>query len=115
MNRALAALLLFVIIYFFIRKISADTVEVIDETPQPHQPLLQEHVAYYAKLDANGKAKFEKLVNDFLGYVHIEGVGTEVTELDKLLIASSAVIPIFGFGDGWKYKNLTNVILYPDT
>ena len=31
-----------------------------------------------------------------------------------MLVASSAVIPIFGFPD-WKYKNLTNVILYPDT
>jgi Mlc titration factor MtfA (ptsG expression regulator) len=116
MNIALAALLLIVIIYFFVRKKSADLVEVIDEeSPEPHQPLLQQHVPYYAKLDEAGKAKFEKLVNEFLGYVRIEGVGTEVTELDKLLIASSAVIPIFGFGDGWKYKNLTNVILYPDT
>jgi len=115
MNIALAALLLVVIVYFFIRKKSADPVEVIEEAPEPHQPLLQEHIAYYAKLDDNGKAKFEKLVNEFLGYVRIEGVGTEVTELDKLLIASSAVIPIFGFGDSWKYKNLTNIILYPDT
>jgi Mlc titration factor MtfA (ptsG expression regulator) len=30
------------------------------------------------------------------------------------MIASSAVIPIFGFKD-WEYRNLTNVILYPDT
>ncbi|MDB5024179.1 MAG: hypothetical protein JWP78_1934 [Mucilaginibacter sp.] len=44
----------------------------------------------------------------------IEGVGTAITDLDRILIASSAVIPIFGLPD-WKYKNLTNVILYPDT
>jgi MtfA peptidase len=76
--------------------------------------LLSEHVAYYQGLDDAGKARFEKLVSEFLQYVRIEGVGTTVTELDKMLVASSAVIPIFGFPD-WKYRNLTNVILYPDT
>jgi Mlc titration factor MtfA (ptsG expression regulator) len=65
-------------------------------------------------LDDSEKARFETLVNEFLQYVHIEGVGTEVTDLDKVYIASSAVVPIFGF-PGWKYRNLTNVILYPDT
>jgi len=41
-------------------------------------------------------------------------VHTVVDELDKLLVASSAVIPIFGF-DGWHYYNLRNVLLYEDT
>jgi Mlc titration factor MtfA (ptsG expression regulator) len=31
-----------------------------------------------------------------------------------VFIAASAVIPIFGFPE-WRYQNLTNVILYPDT
>jgi Mlc titration factor MtfA (ptsG expression regulator) len=30
------------------------------------------------------------------------------------MVASSAVIPIFGFKD-WTYRNITNVLLYPDT
>ncbi|OKS87915.1 M90 family metallopeptidase [Mucilaginibacter polytrichastri] len=116
MNIALAALLLVVIVYFLIRKkTTANTTEVIDDEPDTHEPLLEQHVAYYARLDEAGKAKFETKVNNFLQYVHIEGVGTEITELDKILVASSAVIPIFGFGEDWKYKNLTNVILYPDT
>ena len=33
-------------------------------------------------------------------------------DLDRVLIASSAVIPIFHFED-WKYKNLSEVLLYP--
>lgn len=81
---------------------------------EDHRDLLQANVAWYQKLDAAGKAKFERLVNDFLNDTRIEGVGTEITHLDRVLVASSAVIPIFGF-PGWKYKNLTNVILYPDT
>lgn len=50
----------------------------------------------------------------FLSAVRIEGVGTEISDLDRALIAASAVIPIFGFPE-WRYQNLTNVILYPDT
>ena len=115
MNIALGALLLVVIVYFFLRKKSSPAVDVIEESPKTYQPLLQEHIAYYAKLDDAGKAKFEKLITEFLGYVRIEGVGTEVSDVDRILIASSAVIPVFGFGEDWKYKNLTNVILYPDT
>ncbi len=33
---------------------------------------------------------------------------------DKLLVASSAIIPIFSFPD-WKYSNLMEVLLYPDS
>lgn len=79
-----------------------------------YKVLLNEHIRYYQLLDDKEKGRFEKLVNEFLQYVRIEGVGTEVTDLDKVYIAASAVVPIFGFPD-WKYRNLTNVILYPDT
>jgi Mlc titration factor MtfA (ptsG expression regulator) len=76
--------------------------------------LLDTHVDYYHKLDANEKRRFELKVGSFLSNVNIEGVGTDITDMDRVLIASSAVIPIFGLGD-WEYRNLTNVILYPDT
>lgn len=79
-----------------------------------YKALLQEHVEYYQKLDGPTKLRFETRVQEFLGYVRIEGVGADITDLDKVLIASSAVIPIMGFPD-WKYRNLTNVIVYPDT
>ena len=48
----------------------------------------------------------------FLSHVTIDGVGTPVDDLDKVLVASSAIIPIFGFAD-WGYP-LTNVLLYQD-
>lgn len=79
-----------------------------------YRPLLIEHVDYYQKLAGPEKKRFEQLVYEFLQSVTIEGVGTRITDLDRVLIASSAVIPVFGLGD-WKYTNLTNVVLYPDT
>ena len=85
-----------------------------EKIPGTYRAILSEKVEYYQKLDKADQAKFEKRLDEFLGDVHIEGVGTEITDIDRVLIASSAVIPIFGFPD-WKYKNLTNIILYPDT
>jgi len=78
-----------------------------------YRELLQEHVAFYSKLDNAGKIKFENKIKDFLSYVRITAVNTEMTELDKILVASSAVIPVFGFN--WHYYNLSHVLLYDDT
>lgn len=75
---------------------------------------LRENVGYYLDLSSEKQLAFEAKLIDFLGNVKVEGVGFEVQTNDKLLVACSAVIPIFGFDD-WKYTNLTNVVLYPDT
>jgi len=98
--------------FFFTRKRKAIIPNEHASTIYP--PLLNEHVDYYFRLGAEEKQRFEKLLYKFLADVTVEGVGTTITDLDRVLIASSAIIPIFGLGD-WKYKNLTNVILYPDT
>lgn len=79
-----------------------------------YQSVLDTYVDYFRKLNESDKTKFMAMVDDFLQYIRIEGVETQITAIDRILIAASAVIPIFGFPD-WKYKNLTNVILYPDT
>ena len=76
--------------------------------------LLETNVDYYRDLDIKEKKRFESHIARFMQYVNIEGVGLEITDLDRVLVASSAVIPVFALGD-WEYPNLTNVILYPDT
>lgn len=76
--------------------------------------LLQEHVLFYRSLNDKEKTKFEEKLKEFLGYVRITGVNTTVEDLDRLLVAASAVIPIFGF-PAWKYYNLREVILYPES
>lgn len=78
--------------------------------PVTYPQLLQQHVSYYQSLTDDTKRLFEERVNQFLHHVKIEGIGTEINDLDKVLVASSAVIPIFGFAD-WQYP-LTNVLLY---
>ena len=81
------------------------------QLPDGYTNLLQEHVAFYRSLDDAGKMRFAEKIKEFLGYVRIKGVNTNVDDLDRLLIASSAVIPIFGFPE-WRYYNLRDVLLY---
>ncbi|WP_426671905.1 zinc-dependent peptidase [Mucilaginibacter sp. McL0603] len=104
----LAAVLVYII--FFRKKV----VKAAEIAGVNYDELLDVHVPFYRFLELNEKNRFEKRVREFFREVRIEGVGTEVTDVDRVLIAASAVIPIFGFPE-WKYKNLTNVILYPDT
>lgn len=107
------SILLILIAAYFIFKKKKRTIQT-QSIPAINQ-LLDTHVSFYHKLIPKEKKRFETRVHDFLNdEVNIEGVGTNVTDLDRTLIASSAVIPIFGFPD-WRYHNLTNVILYPDT
>ena len=78
--------------------------------PADYRELLNKHVAFYNKLNDANKIKFENRIQDFLSYVRITAVNTDITTLDKLFVASSAVIPAFGFN--WHYYNLTDVLLY---
>ncbi|MEO6844271.1 MAG: M90 family metallopeptidase [Ginsengibacter sp.] len=82
--------------------------------PDNYQQLLAQHISYYNRLVEKDKRRFEEKIKEFLGYISINGVNTDVTDIDKLLVASSAVIPIFGF-DKWRYYNLKIVLLYPAT
>lgn len=81
--------------------------------PNQWRHLLTEHVQFYNRLTADKKADFERRVHIFLLNVEIVGVDTEVTHLDRILVASGAIIPIFGF-DKWHYSNLEQVEIYPD-
>jgi Mlc titration factor MtfA (ptsG expression regulator) len=81
--------------------------------PDDYKDLLTQHVSFYRSLDEAGKIRYENKLKEFLGYIRITGVDTPVEDLDTLLVASSAVIPIFGFPE-WRYYNLRDVWLYAD-
>jgi len=80
--------------------------------PENYRALLNTHVAFYRQLNDEDKLRFENRIMDFLSYVRIHAVNTEIDELDKLLVASSAIIPVFNFD--WHYYNLRHVLIYAD-
>lgn len=97
-------------IYFIFRKKRITLVTLTNDDKK----LLVDNVNFYQNLNADQKKVFEDKVAHFLASTIISGVDVEITQLDRLLVASSAIIPIFGF-DNWRYSNLINVLLYPDT
>jgi Mlc titration factor MtfA (ptsG expression regulator) len=107
-------LVIALLLIFFLRKKKKTTAAGHPLIPTNFSALLNEHVDYYQHLNENNKVLFKDLAIGFLENTRIEGVGIEVNDLDKVWVAASAIIPVFGF-PGWRYKNLTNVILYPNT
>lgn len=87
---------------------------VVQPLPEPWRETLQKDVPFYAKLDKASKDSFEFRMMHFLATTRITGINTSVEDLDKVYIASSAIIPIFAFS-GWSYDNLNEVLLYPDS
>ncbi|MGY4385930.1 Mlc titration factor MtfA (ptsG expression regulator) [Pedobacter sp. UYP24] len=96
--------------YFIFRKKKP----VIQYKPIQLKQLLSIHIEFYNRLSPAKQDLFEQKIEQFLSYVSLEGVGFEVNDTDRIMVAASAVIPIFGF-EGWTYRNITNVLLYPDT
>jgi len=82
--------------------------------PLQMKTILDEQVPFYQQLIENKKTEFEESAKHFLSQVKITGVKTTVEDLDRVLIAASAIIPIFNF-PGWQYINLHEVLLYPDS
>ena len=80
--------------------------------PENYRELLTDYVKFYRQLDEAGKENFEKRADHFLSAVKITGVNAVAEDLDRLLIAAGAVIPVYAIPD-WEYINLHEVLLYP--
>lgn len=80
--------------------------------PREWRNYLEQKVEFYQKLNRNDRYLFEYKVHEFLLNTNIEGKDTDVAEVDKVLIAASAVMPILRFKD-WKYYNLDTIYLTP--
>ncbi|AMR34421.1 peptidase [Mucilaginibacter sp. PAMC 26640] len=102
------------IIFYASKRMRKKNVPMLNIIGPAHQKILIDHIRYYNQLTEPDKTKFEDKIEQFLDDVRIEGVGLELTDTDRIMVAASAVIPIFGFKD-WRFQNVTNVLLYPDT
>jgi|TARA_R110002051_G_scaffold10175_3_gene38681 Mlc titration factor MtfA (ptsG expression regulator) len=77
-----------------------------------HTALIQ-NVAFYKKLTQEEQDLFRFRMMAFLSEINVEAVQFELTDKDKMLVAASAVIPVFNFAE-WHYNNLSTVLIYPD-
>ena len=97
-------------VYFLQKK----KITVTEPVPVLLKTILAEQVPFYQQLNTSRQTEFEERAAHFLTQVKITGVKTVVEDTDRVLIAASAIIPIFNFS-GWEYRNLNEVLLYPDS
>ncbi len=107
-------------IIIFIALVGFATYAFIATKQKPAEPfpkswhnLLLEHVQFYSELSTAEQKRFQKRMMIFLSEVYLDSVSFELDDLDKVLIASSAVIPVFNFPE-WHYTNLSTVLVYPE-
>ena len=81
--------------------------------PEKWKTILEKNVLFYKNLDKEQRIQFLQDVGVFLSSIKITGIRTEVNLEDRLMVASSAVIPLFGFPT-CQYKHLNEVLLYPN-
>jgi len=82
--------------------------------PVKWRKIIQNKIAFYAALSTDEKTRFEYKIQEFLLNYRITGISTSINIEDKLLVAASAIIPIFEFPN-WRYNDLHEVLLYPDS
>ncbi|GKS62917.1 hypothetical protein YTPLAS72_02210 [Nitrospira sp.] len=100
--------------YWWVRRGCLRRLTVMQQPfPAAWELVLRSHVAFFRALDDMNQVRFQKLVQIFLDEVRITGIRTEVDDTIRVLVAASAVIPIFGFHD-WTYHRLREVLIYPD-
>lgn len=110
----LVLVILIIVVFAFNKKRRNATKWKVPNTPFPvdWRVLLNSNISYYSSLTDAEKKRFEYKVQEFLLNCKITGVKTDIHTIDKILVAASAVIPIFGF-DTWRYHNLHEVFIYP--
>lgn len=111
----LIILLIALIIFFRLRKSKKSEWKTPQKSfPTSWKVILMENVAFYNSLNTEEEKLFEFKIQEFLLNVRITGIETNVDQKDKILIAASAIIPIFQFPE-WKYTRLYEVLVYPSS
>ena len=80
--------------------------------PPEWEAVLQRDVVFFRVLDPAAQRRFRLQLQVFLGEKRITGIRVEVDATTRVLVAASAIIPIFGFPD-WEWDQINEVLVYP--
>jgi MtfA peptidase len=81
--------------------------------PKSWSTILREHIPYVAALSEEERTRFHALVAIFLDEKPVIGIGCHVDDTCRLLVAASAIIPIFAF-PAWEYSTLRKILIRPE-
>lgn len=81
--------------------------------PQAWRAILEAKVAFYRRLDGEGRRRFEDDVRIFLGEYRITGLrGGSVSDDIRVLIGASAAMLTFGLPN-WEWPRMRDIVVYP--
>lgn len=108
-----AGLILCPLVYWLLRRHTLHRLQIMEQPfPAAWENILQKHVRFFGALAEADKERFRQMTKVFLNEVRITGVRTDVDDTIRVLVAASAIIPVFGFRD-WSYHRLGEVLIYP--
>ncbi len=81
--------------------------------PDAWDAILRRRVPYYARLQGADLERFQRMIAIFIDEKPIYGVGCTVDADCRLLIAASAIIPVFSF-PAWEYSTLRKILVRPE-
>ena len=113
--RSIASLLITILLFrFLIRKERRRAALREQPFPPSWERVLQEEISFFHTLDESEKCRFREEVKIFLHEKRITGIKTSINDTVKVLVAASAIIPIFGFPE-WEWDQISEILIYPTT
>ncbi len=108
----LSALLAFLVYTAMTRKIRRRRRILAQPFPAEWEAILQRDVVFFRALDPEQQERFRRAVQVFLGEKRITGIKLELDDATRVLVAASAIIPVFGFPE-WEWHQISEVLIYP--
>jgi len=113
--RMVVAFLAAMILYRFLtRKDRRRAILRTQPFPTSWEHVLQREVPFFQTLDESEQNRFREEVRIFLNEKRITGIKTSIDDTVRVLVATSAIIPIFGY-PGWEWDQIREVLIYPTT
>ncbi len=109
----LSALLVYLVYTGMTRKIRRRRKILAQPFPAEWEAILQREVVFFRALDPEEQKRFRRELQVFLGEKRITGIKLELNTTTRVLVAASAIIPIFGFPE-WEWHQINEVLVYPD-
>lgn len=110
----ISAVTVFVLSYlYFTRRLRRRKRILSQPFPDRWNLYLEGYLPLYNALDEEEREIFRRRVQLFLAEKTITGIKTNVDEETRVLIAASAILPVFRLPE-WEYDFLGEVLVYPD-
>lgn len=111
---SLGVLAFMILVYLFLRRRFWKRNKLLKSSfPVHYIEILKDEIPSYSKLSEENKEVLHSRIMIFLSEVKIVGIGTDVEDIDRILVATSALLPVMSFRE-FEYSGLKEVLIYPE-